>query len=141
MLSLASTILGKSDTNAFKSVVGLKGPSNIIPGTEAQTVKANIDQLLGLLSLENRQKLKGSGAISDYESKILQQSASSLNRSMPEADFVNELKRVGGVLKSAAGQPVTVTITNPKNGVSFTNQATRKQIEDAAAGGYIIIYQ
>jgi len=140
MLSLANNIIGKAGTSAFKSVVGLPGPSKFIPGTQAQTVRANINQLQGLLSLENRQKLKGSGAISDYESKVLQQSASSLNTLMPEIDFVNELKRVRGVMLSASGQPVSVIITDPKTGQSKNGTATREQIEGAANGGYIIQY-
>ena len=53
------------------------------------------EQLKAMLSLENRQKLKGSGQISDYESRVLARAASSLDRKQSEDNFravLNELE-------------------------------------------------
>lgn len=65
-------------------------PSNIldaVTGRKSQNTKNIYDQLQGLLSLENRDKLKGSGAISDFEFKVLQQAASKLGRNTSDTDF------------------------------------------------------
>lgn len=45
------------------------------------------NQLKGLLSLDKRTLLKGSGAISDYEFKVLEQAASSLGRNLDDESF------------------------------------------------------
>lgn len=73
-----------SDTNAIAGVPSL---SAFIPGTDAQKTKNLYDQVKGMLSLENRNLLKGSGAISDFESKTLEKAASSLGRNLSDKDF------------------------------------------------------
>lgn len=73
-----------SDTNAISGVPSL---SAFIPGTGAQKTKNLYEQVKGMLSLENRNLLKGSGAISDFESKTLEKAASSLGRNLSDKDF------------------------------------------------------
>jgi len=65
--------------------------NDFIPGTKAALAKNYYNQLKGMLSLENRQKLKGSGAISDYESKVLAQAASALDQNLSETQFMQVL--------------------------------------------------
>lgn len=83
-ISLIDEILNDASLNA---VVGAKGISTIIPGSPAQAVKNKINQLIGNLVLDERGKLKGSGAISDFETKIIQQSATDLGRNLSNEDF------------------------------------------------------
>lgn len=63
-------------------------------GTEAQKAVALYDQLKALLSLENREQLKGSGAISDFEARMLENAAAALNRNMSDDDFRGMLVQI-----------------------------------------------
>lgn len=56
------------------------------------------EQLKGILSLWEREKLKGTGAISDFESKMLAQSASALGRNLSEPDFIKEIEKIRDIL-------------------------------------------
>jgi hypothetical protein len=58
-----------------------------VPGSSGAITKNYYDQLKGLLSLENRQKLKGSGSISDYEARTLDRAASALGQNLSESQF------------------------------------------------------
>lgn len=73
--------------------------TGFIPGSKGALAKAYYDQLQGLLSLENRNMLKGSGAISDFEARTLERAASALNQNLSEDQFMqilNELKQSFG---------------------------------------------
>ena len=52
------------------------------------------EQVKNLLSLDSREKLKGTGAVSDFESKMLAAAASSLGRNLSDADFKAELQKI-----------------------------------------------
>lgn len=58
-----------------------------IRGTKAKQKQALYDQLKGMLSFNNRAQLKGSGAISDFEFKVLGQAVSALNQDARDEDF------------------------------------------------------
>lgn len=135
--SLANDILGSD----FSSVVGVPGLSKFVPGSKAQYVKNQIDQLKGFLSLENRTKLKGSGAISDFESRTLEKAASALGTNLSEKDFARELSKIKGVLGTSAGLNASVLITNPKTGESQLISANRQGINSAITDGMIVEYQ
>src|SRR3990167_3469511 len=76
---------------------------------KATTAKNIYDQIKGMLSLENRQKLKGSGAISDFEARTLERAASSLGRNQSDEEFMNTLRQLqsdllaGGISQNAGG--------------------------------------
>lgn len=80
-----------------------------IPGTKAALSSNLYDQLKGMLSLENRQALKGSGQISDYESRVLEQAASALNRNLSEDQFRLVLQNLKDQLATGARQPLYAT--------------------------------
>ncbi len=63
------------------------------------------NQLKGLLSLEKRTLLKGSGAISDYEFKVLEQAASALSRGLTDEDFRSVLAKLKVDLGTGGGMP------------------------------------
>ena len=71
--------------------------------------KNRYKQLKGLLSLENRQKLKGSGAISDFEFKVLEQASSALGRNLSDSDFRTELEKI----RTALGGSATTSNADP----------------------------
>jgi hypothetical protein len=92
-LSVVDELLSR-DTGA---ITGIKNPIKYLTG-EAKYTKNLSDQLISMLSLENRQKLKGSGAISDFEAQTLEKSASALRTNLNNEDFANELLKIKGIL-------------------------------------------
>lgn len=76
---------------------------------DAALAKNYFNQLTGILKLENRQQLKGSGAISDFEFKVLGQAATALGRNLDDKNFVNELKKLKDKLTGNAEIPTTPT--------------------------------
>lgn len=75
---------------------------DLLKPQEALDVRAQVDQIVGLISLEARQKLKGSGQISDREQQTLQESATTL-RSPLISDSVAraELRKVKAIFENA----------------------------------------
>lgn len=78
-----------------------------VPGSQGALTKNYYDQLKGMLSLENRNQLKGSGAISDFEAKTLERAASALNQNLSEDQFrqvLNDLRTsLGGGQTQSSG--------------------------------------
>ena len=136
--SLASELL---DSGAINAITGVKGITNYLPGTKAQLAKNQFNQIKGLLSLENRQKLKGQGAVSDFEGKTLNQAASSLDTNLSNADFTAQLKKVRGAFATAAGLSTPVKVYDPKTRESKEGSLDRAGIESALSQGYTIEYQ
>lgn len=95
---------------------GKLGIGNLEPS--AQLALNQFNQLKGILSLENRQQLKGQGAISDFEFKVLSQAATALDRNLSDADFKTQLGIVrdvfagkyAGTTAGGADQPPTMTL-------------------------------
>lgn len=141
---LVNKILG-GNTNA---IAGVRGISSFFPGTEAQTTATQAKQLNAMLSLENRQKLKGSGAISDFEARTLADAASSLGidpstgySSLGNDAFKAELRRIKGIFANAAGLEASVLITDPRTGISKQGPLDRNGINSAISQGYTVEYQ
>ena len=93
-LNLIDEILGSD----LGPVTGLLQLRSMIPGTKAKTTAAKVDQLKSQLSLDKRTLLKGSGQISDFESKMLEKSVGALDRKMSEEDFKAELEKIKTIL-------------------------------------------
>jgi len=90
MLDLIQQLIN-SDTKPMTGALQI-GP--MIPGSAIQPQVNAYNQLMSKLSLDGRQALKGSGAISDFEAKMLQDASSRLNRNLSDDDFKNELKNL-----------------------------------------------
>lgn len=90
ILDVANQLLGENT----KPITGVLQLESLVPGTHAKRTEAVYNQLKGLLSLDNRSKLKGSGAISDFEARTLERAASSLDRNMSDDDFRKTLKEL-----------------------------------------------
>ncbi len=61
---------------------------------DAALAKNKYNQLKGLLSLDNIKYLKGTGAISDAEQRLLANAASAIGRNLSDADFRKELVKL-----------------------------------------------
>jgi hypothetical protein len=123
-------------------VFGLKNPfTYYTPGSNEQYVKNQVNQLRGNLSLENREKLKGQGAISDFEFKVLGQAASSLAPNLSNDASKRELNKIKGVFQNAAGLPAMVKISDPSTGKNVVVEATRETINQALMDGANVEYQ
>lgn len=66
---------------------------------QAATAKNLYKQLKGVLALEGRSKLKGSGAISDFEFRVLKDAQSALGRNLNQVEFKKQLENIRGVLE------------------------------------------
>jgi len=67
---------------------------------------SRVDRLKNMLTFENRGKLKGQGAISDAETKMLEAAATSLNPAAGEDAFKRELQRIMDATGAGAGPKV-----------------------------------
>jgi len=94
IISDIDEVLGR-DT---KSITGLLRLGGVIPGSEGMTTKAKVEQIKNKLSLTEREKLKGTGTISDYEAQMLDKSVAALNYKMSDEDFKAELEKIRGIL-------------------------------------------
>lgn len=100
-LAVVNDLLGNASLGAISGVPAL---SAFIPGTSAQLAKNQYNQLKGILSLENREKLKGSGAISDFEFRVLSEAATALGRNLSDADFKKQLEKIRDVFEGKYAQ-------------------------------------
>lgn len=100
-ISLIKEINDNPSLNKLTGAVGQVVPAL---GGNAATFRNQYKQLKGILSLEGRQKLKGSGAISDFEFRVLENAASALGRNLTVSDFQKELKKVSDILKKRQSQ-------------------------------------
>ena len=86
----------------FVSGLNLRRLKEGIPGTPERDFSALIERVKGTLTLENRQKLKGQGQISDRETQMLAESATTLNQDLSPNALKAELLRIKGIFGAAA---------------------------------------
>lgn len=117
-----------------------QNPLNFL-GLTNQSQINKYKQLKGVLALENRQQLKGSGAISDFEFRVLTDAASALGRNLSNQEFDKELRKVRGAFATAAGMAAPVSVINPQTGEVDTGSLGREDIEDAIRQGFTVEYR
>lgn len=122
----------QDDFKGGKFAVGGSSLIPTLPGTKARDYQRNFDQLKALLSLDNIKYLKGTGAISDAEQRLLANAASSIALDMSEQEYSDTLKTLVDTLTPAAtaltttddgtptGEPESYTLPN---GTVVTRQA------------------
>lgn len=138
LISLTDSIL---NNKYLGQVTGAINPFTYwTPGSNEQLVKNQLNELKANLSLENRQKLKGTGAISDFESRTLERASSALGSNLSDDDAKKELRKIKGVFQTSSGLEATVTITDPKTGQSKTAPLGRDGINSAIAQGFLVEY-
>lgn len=112
---------------------GIEHPSSLFPGTAVQTTQNLAKQLQATISLANRQQLKGSGAISDFEFRVLGDAATALGldengrTNLSPTDFKDQLNKLK--IRLAVG-PTSLTddevqwLSSPEGG-SYTPDQIR----------------
>ncbi len=95
VVSVVDELLNSNGLDLISGVLqgGLR-IGNLDPRPEAQLARNKYNQLKGLLSLENIKYLKGTGAISDAEQRLLANAASAIGRNLSDADMRNELMKL-----------------------------------------------
>ena len=158
-VGLVSSIL--ADDNLNNIVGGFL--TRKVSTAESGALRSQMLQLRGLTAIGAREKLKGSGTISDGEQRMLEQSVNSINGAiqddgtvdMNHDDFVQQLKNLQGFVSLTAGAGGTVIITDPApNGESFLyevvpdgvepeteNQLTRKDLDNVTLNKFLIDFQ
>lgn len=120
--------------------------SGIIRSGRFTGTSDKLQQLTSNLSVNARKLIKGQGAVSDFEAKILQDSTNALGSGylsgkMSQTYIEQELKKIRGVINANAGLPVVVSVTDPQSGQVKRGELYRNDIYDAASKGYIIKYE
>ena len=104
-------------------------PEGFLP-KETVDIKAEIAQVVNLIGLESRQKLKGQGTVSDSEATALAKSATTLANPLLSDDAARkELKRVRGIFEtaSARNQLKKETKEGTQSVIRFNRQGQRIQ--------------
>jgi hypothetical protein len=123
----------------YKSITGAaQSPLSYI-GLGAGVREYN--QLKSQLALGARSLLKGSGAVSDYEAKVLQDSTSALGRELDNDSFKQALLTVRGVIKTNNGQVTPVQVTNPATGETVNTELSGAEIYQLNSEGNLITYK
>lgn len=126
--------------DAYKAITGIgQNPLNALGLSNASSIN-QYDQLQGLLKLGIRGLLKGQGAVSDYEGRVLGQAASALGRNLSNEDFKQALLKIRGTLQTNNGGETSVIVTDT-NGKQFSGILNGQDIYDAVNKGYTIKYQ
>jgi len=86
----------------FVSGLSLRRLKESIPGTPERDFSALLDRVRSTLTIENRQKLKGQGQISDREQQMLAESATTLDKDLSPDALKQELMRIKGIFEAAA---------------------------------------
>ena len=140
-INLINNLLSNPGVNKISGIIqgGLKLGN--LGGANAQLARNQYNQVKGLLSLENRSKLKGQGAVSDFEGKMLESAASSLGRNLSDEEFVRQLKQVRGAIATSHGQTAEVLIIDPKTKQSQIISSNSQGIAQAIRDGLRVEYQ
>jgi Sec-independent protein translocase protein TatA len=138
---------GAIGAKSFSSLFGLKGKP--IAGTQAAGFLKQLDTLKANIKLVNIKYLKGTGALSDAEGKTLEDAGTSLDPSLPESDFKEELERVKQILLKAnniaTGNSIGIgdsapsgQLKDPQTGQLFdASSLTEEEYQNALADGLI----
>jgi hypothetical protein len=117
--------------------------------TGTAAIRSQFAQLKALTALGERDKLKGSGTISDFEAGMLADSANALNFAiqddgtikMSDDEVEMNLKNIRGALLLKSGQTVSAIITDPATGESIRTELTSKDAQDLTLDGNIIDFE
>lgn len=103
-VSLVNGLLNDDRFSAAFGRVVTQIPEQLRPQSTIDA-RAEVDQVISLLSLESRNKLKGQGTITDSEAKTLEKSATTLaNPLLSDESVRKELRRVRDVFEDAAAR-------------------------------------
>jgi hypothetical protein len=114
LIRLATEVRNHPALNRSVGAFDTLNPLTITSG--GRDFKAKTDRLRNLLALENRSKLKGQGAVSDFEGRMLSSAGTALDTGMDEDSFRAELDRIIGDTQRKGNAPSGVKRYNPATG-------------------------
>jgi hypothetical protein len=127
---------------AFDSTFGLLNyAKRSVPGTESYVLSSQINNLVQNLALAARGELKGQGAVSDFEGKMLKEAQTALKLNMTPDQARRELAKVNGALRTSSGLSATVKITDPRTKQTQVVTSTQEGINNAIKDGLTVEYQ
>lgn len=118
-----------------KPMTGTLQIGAMIPGTKTQNTLNEFNKLKAKLSLDNVKSLKGQGAISNEERRLLENASSSIGRNTSDTDFKQQLQelRDGLVGEVSGGVPTQVRLKSPDG---QTYDVPQSEVQDALDHGY-----
>lgn len=148
-ISTVATVNNLLNSDDLDAVVGSL-PENFLTGsllTGRAETRGQLAQLKAMTALGERDKLKGSGSISNFEQSMVADAANSINHAITEKgtvrmnqeDFRQQLRNLRGVTMLKAGVPsVSVTVTDPGTGEEVTGELSREELEDMHTQGILV---
>jgi len=124
----------------YKAISGALQTGSV-PFLGDRTAVAEYDQLQGLLKLGVRSLIKGQGAVSDYEGKVLGDASSALSRLTNESQMKEALQTVRGVIKTNSGQVTEVDVYDPDTEETVTANLSGDEIYQLVSEGATIKYK
>ncbi len=125
-ISLVNSLL---ENNNYEKITGIQSPLTAA-GLTNRTLIKQYEQLVASLKVDAREKLKGQGQVSNYETKMLADAATMLDRLLPNESFKTELEKIKSAFIGAknfqnfsAGLPVELS-----DFYQGANQDTRNKI-------------
>lgn len=123
------------------AIGAIEHPTSLFPGTDVQNTQNLAKQLNAVMSLANRTQLKGQGAISDFEFRVLQDGATALGLNdqgrtnlSPEA-FKDQLQKLEVRLQVGQTKALTDDEVQALSAKGFTPQQIRDYDSTQAGGG------
>jgi hypothetical protein len=139
-VSLVNDIRNVKNDPVFDSTFGLKGSLyRYLPNTPQYTLNSKINNIINQTALAARGELKGQGAVSDFEGKMLKEAQTELKINMAPADAKAALTKLEGAITTSSGGTAQVQITS-SDGQSKTGVANQQMINDAINSGYSVKY-
>ena len=120
--SILETIYNNPSLGKLTGAAGQLVPA---VGGDAAVFRNKFNQLKGILSLEGRQALKGSGAISDFEFRVLEQAASALGRNLNKENFKKEIELIKNTIQDRKNEIISGNTYYQNNQVSTTSGVLR----------------
>lgn len=140
-IALTNDINTVLDDPSFNSTFGLvAGVKRNIPSTAQYTLASKVQNIIDQLALAARGQLKGQGAVSDFEGKMLRSAQTALKMNMNSEDAKKELIKIRGAITTSSGGLTPVKITNRKTGETQTLMAGSDGITKAVNDGLLVEY-
>ena len=107
VVSVVDELLGGKGLDMISGIAqGALRLGNLDPRPEAQLARNKYNQLKSLLSLDNIKYLKGTGAISDAEQRLLANAASAIGRNLDDVTIRAELQKLKEGLTSVSDNKI-----------------------------------
>ena len=136
-INTINTLLGNKELDNISGFLG-----QAVGGMwgDAKTAKTQFNQIAGLIQLAKAGSIQGQGAISEFERKILRESAAAIDRGQSDEDFRKALVKIRGAYMTSSGLEAPVKIIDPTTGQSEVQNLNTQEIDDFIGDGAIIEY-